>query len=76
MVSSGKNKKKNNLCQFFPGKTGSKKNDVRDSSIIDLAENVKNESQKFLSRELDVVSSPNFGKMRFLAFCLLVAESA
>ncbi len=73
MVSSGKNKKKNNLCQFFPGKTGSKKNDVRDSSIIDLAENVKNESQKFLSRELEVVSSPNFGKMRFLAFCLLAA---
>ena len=73
MVSSGKNKKKNNLCQFNPGQNGSQKLKARDSSIIDLAENVKNEGQKFLSRELDVVSSPNFGKMRFLAFCLLAA---
>ena len=74
MSNSGKNKPKNNLCQFCPpGQAAGKRINIQDSSIVGLAENVKNESQKFISRELGVVSSTHLGKMRFLAFCLLAA---
>ncbi len=73
MTYSGKNKKKNNLCQFPLRQAGGQRERVTDSSVINLAESVKNEGQKFISRELGVANNLYFGKRPFLALCLVVA---
>lgn len=72
MASSGKNKK-SNLCEFHPDKNEVKNKKNRESAIINLAESVKSKGRKFISRELDVVNSSSFEKMRFLALSLLAA---
>ncbi len=73
MGNNRKSQKKSNLCQFPSAQFEGGRDNERDTTIINLAESVKSEGRKFISRELNVVSSPSFSKMRFLAFCLLAA---